>query len=50
MRAASGQKPPEFLSTHPHETNRIEKLRELLPEAMQAYEQLPKQYGLGERW
>lgn len=34
---SQGQKPPEFLSTHPSEGTRIERLRELMPEAMKYY-------------
>jgi predicted Zn-dependent protease len=29
--------PPEFLSTHPNHENRIERLRELMPEALEEY-------------
>jgi predicted Zn-dependent protease len=32
-----GQAPPEFLSTHPSDTTRIENIRRLIPEAMQQY-------------
>ena len=32
-----GQSPPEFLSTHPSDQTRIEKIRALIPEAMQYY-------------
>lgn len=32
--AASGQKPPEFMSTHPSDENRIAQIKTLLPEAM----------------
>ncbi|MBN1302739.1 MAG: M48 family metallopeptidase [Melioribacteraceae bacterium] len=32
-----GQAPPEFLSTHPSDENRIKDLKNLLPEAMQYY-------------
>ena len=35
--AANGQKPPEFLSTHPSEGNRIEQLEKFMPEALQYY-------------
>ena len=39
MEALSGsQKPPEFLSTHPTEANRIEQLQKLMPEAVAIYE------------
>ena len=33
-----GQRPPEWLSTHPSEGTRIDRLKELMPEAMQVYE------------
>jgi len=36
-KAANGQKPPEFLSTHPSEGRRIEKLKQMMPEAMTYY-------------
>lgn len=35
--AGSGNKPPEFLSTHPAEGNRIAKLQQEMPEAMKYY-------------
>jgi len=35
--AASGQRPPEFLNTHPSEGNRIEQLQRYMPEAMKYY-------------
>jgi predicted Zn-dependent protease len=37
MEKASGPAPPEFLSTHPHGSNRIEQLRKLMPEAKKHY-------------
>ncbi|MCW3467415.1 M48 family metallopeptidase [Chitinophaga nivalis] len=33
----SGQKPPEFLSTHPSDATRVQKLQQLMPEAMRYY-------------
>ena len=37
MEAAGGAKPPEFLSTHPADKTRINKIKAALPEAMQYY-------------
>jgi predicted Zn-dependent protease len=34
---SNGNKPPEFLSTHPTEGRRIEQLRKYMPEAMKYY-------------
>ena len=36
-KASGGQKPPEFLSTHPSEGKRIEQLKKLMPEALKYY-------------
>ncbi len=36
-KASNGQKPPEFLSTHPSEGRRIDQLRSLMPEALKYY-------------
>lgn len=35
--AAKGQKPPEFMSTHPSEGHRIDQLEKFMPEAMKYY-------------
>jgi predicted Zn-dependent protease len=35
--ASNGQKPPEFLSTHPSEGRRIDQLQQYMPEALQYY-------------
>jgi predicted Zn-dependent protease len=34
---SAGQKPPEFLSTHPSEGKRIDQLKQFMPEALQYY-------------
>jgi predicted Zn-dependent protease len=36
-KAGDGQRPPEFLSTHPSEGNRIEQLQKFMPEALKYY-------------
>ena len=36
-KAGGGQRPPEFLSTHPSEGNRIEQLKKWMPEALKYY-------------
>src|SRR5688500_322229 len=41
-RASQGQRPPEFLSTHPTEGRRIEQIQKFLPEAMSYYKPLAK--------
>jgi predicted Zn-dependent protease len=40
--ASNGQKPPEFLSTHPADENRIARLKELMPEALTYYKPVGK--------
>lgn len=37
MNEQGGSRPPEFLSTHPAPENRIERLRELMPKALEEY-------------
>jgi predicted Zn-dependent protease len=37
MEQSAGQKPPEFLSTHPADQTRIENLKKIMPEAMSYY-------------
>lgn len=41
-KAGNGQKPPEFLSTHPSEGSRIAQLQELMPEALKYYKPVSK--------
>lgn len=39
MDAAGGERPPEFLSTHPSGTSRIARLKKLIPETLPLYQQ-----------
>jgi predicted Zn-dependent protease len=41
-KASQGQKPPEFLSTHPSEGSRIKQIEKLLPEALTYYKPVSK--------
>lgn len=41
-KANNGQSPPEFLSTHPSEGNRIEQLQKYMPEALKYYQPIAK--------
>ena len=42
MSKQGGQKPPEFLSTHPVDQNRISRLREKMPDALVYYKKFKK--------
>ena len=42
MASSGGQKPPEFLSTHPDDGHRIEKLQEHMPKALEYYKPVSK--------
>ena len=42
LKEDSGSTPPQFLSTHPSDTTRINKLKELIPEAMEYYRKQEK--------
>ena len=42
MAKQGGQKPPEFLSTHPVDANRIARLKEKMPDAMAYYNKIKK--------
>ena len=42
MAAAGGQKPPEFLSTHPDDGHRIEQLQKYMPDALKYYKPISK--------
>ncbi|MCB9072702.1 MAG: M48 family metallopeptidase [Bdellovibrionaceae bacterium] len=44
-----GAAPPEFMSTHPSDTQRKANLRGWLSEAEQVYQQAPQKYGTGEK-
>lgn len=41
-KASSGQKPPEFLSTHPSDETRIANMQKFIPEAMKYYKPMGK--------
>ncbi len=43
--ASNGQKPPEFMSTHPSDETRIKHLQEWMPEALKYYNKSQKKSG-----
>lgn len=43
--AAGGQRPPEFLSTHPAPGSRIQNLQAIMPKALEEYERSPHRKG-----
>lgn len=46
--STQGEKPAEFLSTHPSDERRAAELQALLPQALTYYEQAAVKYGFGE--
>ena len=42
QKMSTGERPPEFLSTHPTEENRIARLQSLMPEALKYYKPIGK--------
>lgn len=49
QKATEGQEPPAFMSSHPPTAERIAKLKELLPTALENYAKSSKQQGVGGR-
>lgn len=45
--AKGGAAPPEWMSTHPSDSNRRSNLTQWLPQAQQAYQQSPEKFGKG---
>ena len=49
MMKQGGARPPEFLSTHPSDTKRVEYLQKLMPRMKQVYSSSAEKHGYGER-
>ncbi len=49
FQSSKGNQPPEFMSTHPSDETRIERLTKLLPNALKKYGATPVQHGIGEK-
>lgn len=47
--SSNGQEPPPFMSSHPPSGERIKKLEELMPQALEIYAKAPRQQGQGSR-
>ncbi|MBL7542323.1 MAG: M48 family metallopeptidase [Bdellovibrionaceae bacterium] len=47
MNAGKNAEPPEWMSTHPSDTNRRAKLSQWLPQAQQVYQGVSQKYGRG---
>ncbi len=47
MAEAGGERPPEFLSTHPSEETRIQRLKKAMPRAMRYYRRAQRQMKAG---
>lgn len=45
-----GAKVPEFLSTHPVDSNRVARLQQIMPKAVAEYERTLQKRGLGEKY
>jgi metalloendopeptidase OMA1, mitochondrial len=49
MGSLAGEKPPEFLSTHPSDSRRADDINAKMAEAQKFYAAAPQKYGVGER-
>lgn len=46
----TGTRVPEFLSTHPVDSNRVARLQQVMPKAMAEYEKTLQKHGLGQKY